>query len=135
MENDLHLTLSGSKLSIIVVDFLVRKSKSAQWQKDMIVNLMQIVEHHPKGNIIRFGLLFYTPDLVKPREITAKLNLRHTFLRLFEKTNRFITEKMSKSGSRTTFGSFKKHMGMTSTLKNWKSEAWEGFVPSTLTQF
>ena len=81
-------------------------------------------------NVIRFGLLFYTPDLVKSRQITANLKLRQNFLPLFEKLNNFIKEKMTKSCSRTVFGSFKKHVGMTSKLKNWKSEAWEGFVAS-----
>ena len=94
---------------------------------------MKIVEHHPAGNVIRFGLLFYTPDLVKPRQLTANLKLRQNFLPLFEKLNNFIKEKMTKSCSRTVFGSFKKHVGMTSKLKNWKSEAWEGFVPSNPT--
>ena len=96
----------------------------------MLINLMKIVERHLAGNVIRFGMLFYTPDLVKPRQFTANLNLRPNFLPLFEKINNFIREKMSKSCSRTIFGSYKKHVGMTTKLKNWKSEAWEGFVAS-----
>ena len=42
IENDLHLTLSGSKLSIVVVDFIVTKTKSAMWHKDKITEIMQI---------------------------------------------------------------------------------------------
>ena len=127
VEHDLHRTQPNSTLSLIVVDFLISKHKSDMWHKEKILELMKIVERHPAGNVIRFGLLFYTPDLVKPRQLTANLNLRHNFLPLFEKVNNFIKEKMTKSCSRTVFGSFKKHVGMTSKLK---SEAWEGFVPS-----
>ena len=130
IEHDLSHTDAGGKLSLIVIDFLISKHKSDMWHKEKILELMKIVERHPKGNIIRFRLLFYTSDLVKPRQITANLNLRHNFLHLFEKINWFITEEMFKYGSRTTFGSYRKHVGMTSKLKNWKSEAWEGFLPS-----
>ena len=84
IENDLHLTQSGSKLSIVVVDFLVTKTKSAKWHKDKITEIMQIVECHPKGNFIRFGMLFMTPDLVKIREMTGSISPRHNVLRLFE---------------------------------------------------
>ena len=104
VENVLHLSRSNTRLSIIVVDFLVSKHKSDQWHKDKILKLMQIVERHPKGNIIRFGLLFYTPDLVKPREITANLNLRHNFLHLFEKINRFNSKKILQGLIRAHFG-------------------------------
>ena len=117
-------------MSIIVVDFQISKHKSDVWHKEMLIELMKIVERHPAGNVIRFGLLFYTPDLVKLRQMTANLKLRQNFFSLFEKINNFIKEKMSKFCSRTIFGSFKKHMGITSKLKNWKSEAWEGFIAS-----
>ena len=40
---------------------------------------------------------------------------------------------MINSCSRTVFGSVKKHVVMTTKLKSWKSEAWEGFVPSNPT--
>ena len=91
-----------------MVDFLISRNKSDMWHKKKILELIQIVDRHPAGNVIRFGLLFYTPDLVKPRQITANLNLRHNFLSLFEKINKFTKDKMTKSGSRTVFGSFKK---------------------------
>ena len=91
---------------------------------------MQIVEHHPKGNFIGFGMLFMTPDLVKIREMNGSITPRHNFFRLFEEVNRHINSKMSCFGSRSCFGSYKKHMGISSTLKNWKGEAWEGFKPS-----
>ena len=91
---------------------------------------MQIAEHHPKGNFIRFGMLFMTPDLVKIKEMTGSISPHHNFLRLFEEVNRFISDKMSRYGSRSCFGSYKKHVGMSSKLKNWKGEAWEGFTPS-----
>ena len=91
---------------------------------------MQIVEHYPKGNIIRFGLLFYTPNLIKVREMNGSINPRFNFLGHFEEVNPFISLKMLQFESRMCFGSYKKHVGTTSKLKNRKGEAWEGFVPS-----
>ena len=72
VEHDLHRTQSNSKLSIIVVDFQISKHKPDVWHKIMLINLMKIVERHPAGYAIRFGMLFYTPNLVKPRQFTAK---------------------------------------------------------------
>ena len=63
VEHDLHRTQPNSKLSIIVVDFLISKQKSDMWHKEKILELMTLVERHPAGNAIRFGLLFYIPDL------------------------------------------------------------------------
>ena len=62
LEQDLHRTQPNSKLSIIVVDFRIRKQKTDMWQKEKIVELMTLVECHPAGNVIRFGMLFYTPN-------------------------------------------------------------------------
>ena len=60
----------NSKLSIIVVDFLISKQKSDMWHKEKILELMTSVERHPAGNVSRFGLLFHTPD--SKHEVEAK---------------------------------------------------------------
>ena len=62
VEHNLHRTQPNSKLSIIVVDFCIRKQKSDMWHKEKILELMTLVERHPAGNVIRFGMLFYTPN-------------------------------------------------------------------------
>ena len=67
VEHDLHSTQPNSKLSIIVVDFCIRKQKSDMWHKEKILEIMTLVQHHPAGNVIRFGMHFYNPDIVKSR--------------------------------------------------------------------
>ena len=118
IKHDLHSTPTGSKLSIIVVEFLVSRTKPAKWHKTKIAELMGIVERHPKGNFIRFGMLFMTLNLVKIKEMTSRYTPHPNLFKLFEEVNWFIKGLMCKFGSRSCFGTYKKHEGMSSSLKS-----------------
>ena len=96
IKHDLQSTLTSSKLSIIVVDFLVSRTKPTKWHKTKIAELMGIVERHPKGNIIRFGLLFMTLNLVKIKEMTSRYTPHPNLFKLFEEVNQFINWLMCK---------------------------------------
>ena len=87
IKHDLQSTLTSSKLSIVVVDFLVSRTKPTKWHKTKIAELMGIVERHPKGNIIRFGLLFMTLNLVKIKEMTSRYTPHPNLFKSFEEVN------------------------------------------------
>ena len=48
----------------------------------------------------------------------------------FSGVNNYINHLMSKSGTRSCFGSIKKHVGISKSAKGWTELAWEGFKPS-----
>ena len=62
-----------------MVDFLISRHKSDMWHKEKILELMTLVERHPAGNVIRFGLLFFTPDLVKAKTVNCKHKVEAKF--------------------------------------------------------
>ena len=59
--------------------FLFKKTKSSKSHKNITNEIMQIVERHPKGNSIRFSMLFIAPDLDKIREMTGSHTPRPNF--------------------------------------------------------
>ena len=65
VERDLNALGWEGRLIIVVTDFLVTSSQSATWHTSKITEIMDLVKKHPKGNIIRFGQSFMTPDLIK----------------------------------------------------------------------
>lgn len=117
MEHNLYCTPANSKLSIFVVDFAIGKQHNDRWHKENILEIMTLVQNHPAGNIIHFGMLYYTPNLVIPRSLIANIRLRCNNLPLFDSINRFIKDKLIHSCSRTIFGSVNKHVWMTKSLR------------------
>ena len=91
---------------------------------------MDLVQTHPAGNVIRFGMLFLTPNLSIPDTFKSSVKLARDYFPLIWSINKFIKYLMVKSCSRSIFGSVTKHVGMTTKNKNWKCEAWEGFNPA-----
>merc|ERR1711888_454196 len=72
------------------------------------------------ANIVKF-----TPDTFK-----NPLKLATNYFPLVRGINKCISYLMTKSCSRSTFGSINKHVGITVKGKNWKLDAWEGFNPA-----
>ena len=66
IEYDLHHTTADSKVSYIVVDFAISRHCNKRWHKAKIFEIMNLVQSHPACNVIRFGMLFFTPDLTHP---------------------------------------------------------------------
>ena len=120
----------GCKLSFIVVDFVVSKQHSVEWHRARILELMDLLHSHHAGNVIRFGLVFVFPSLCTPDTFKNPLKLAANHFPLVRGINKCISYLMTKSCSRSTFGSINKHVGITVKGKNWKSDAWEGFNPA-----
>ena len=80
------------------------------------MEIMDLVKKHPKGNIIRFGQSFMTPDLIKLPKITGKYTQRPNLINLFTRVNKYSIELMRGFGCKSCFGSHKKHVAMTKYL-------------------
>ena len=91
---------------------------------------MDLLHSHHAGNVIRFGLVFIFPSLCTPDTFKSPLKLAKNHFPLVTGINKCISYLMTKSCSRSTFGSFNKHVGITVKGKNWKSDAWENFNPA-----
>ena len=130
VKHDLDHIPSGCKLSFIVVDFIVSKQHSIEWHRTRILELMDLLHTHHAGNVIRFGLVFIYPSLCTPETFRKPLKLANDYLPLVTGINKCISYLMTKSCSRSIFGSSSKHVGITVKGKNWKVDAWEGFNPA-----
>ena len=130
VKHDLDHIPSGCKLSFIVVDFVVSKQQSIEWHRTKIFELIDLLHTHPAGNVIRFGLVFIYPSLCIPETFTKPYKLANNYLPLVTGINTHIINFMTKSCSRSTFGSIGKHVGITVKGKNWKVDAWENFNPA-----
>ena len=106
-----------------MIDFAISRQCSEAWHKPRIFELMDLVQSHHAGNVIRIGMLFLRPDLCVPE-------LVKDYFPLIRAVNKFIRYLMVKSCSRSIFGSVNKHVGITTKGRNWKCEAWEGFNPA-----
>ena len=127
---DLDHIPPGCKVSFIVVDFVVSKQQSIEWHRTKIFELIDLLLTHPAGNVIRFGLVFIYPSLCIPKTFSKPYKLANDCLPLVTGINTAITKYMTKSCSRSTFGSIGKHVGITAKGKNWKVDAWESFNPN-----
>ena len=130
VKHDLDHIPPGCKLSFIVVDFVVSKQHSVEWHRARILELMDLLHSHHAGNVIRFGLVFVFPSLCTPDTFKNPLKLATNYFPLVRGINKCISYLMTKSCSKSTFGSINKHVGITVKGKNWKSDAWEGFNPA-----
>ena len=130
VKHDLDHIPSGCKLSFIVVDFVVSKQQSIEWHRTKIFELIDLLHTHPAGNVVRFGLVFIYPSLCTPETFTKPYKLANNYLPLVTGINTHIINFMTKSCSRSTFGSIGKHVGITVKGKNWKVDAWENFNPA-----
>ena len=55
---DLDHIPANCKVSFIIVDFAISRQCNEAWHKAKIFELMDLVQTHPAGNVIRFGMLF-----------------------------------------------------------------------------
>ena len=129
VKHDLDHVTPGCKMSIIVVDFVVNKQRSVGWHRTKILELVDLVHSHPSGSVIRFGLVFMNPSLCIPDNFNTRFKLDKNCFNLVRGINDCIKFLMENTCSKSTFGSFGKHVGVTVSGKGWKSEAWEGFNP------
>ena len=129
VKHDLDHVTPGCKLSVIVVDFAVNKQRSVGWHRTKILELVDLVHSHPSGSVIRFGLIFMNPSLCTPDNFNTRFKLPKNCFSLVRGINDCIVYLMENTCSKSTFGSFGKHVGVTVSGKGWKCEAWEGFNP------
>ena len=129
VKHDLEHIPVNCKISFIVVDFAISRQCSEAWHKACIFELMDLVQTHPAGNVIRFGMLFLQPNLCIPDTFKAPAKLAKDYFPLIRGVNKCIRDLMVRSCSRSIFGSDNKYVGMTTKGRNWKCEAWEGFNP------
>ena len=71
-----------------------------------------------------------TPKYVKLPTMSGPYTPEPNYFNLFSSVNNYINHLMSKSGTRSCFGSIKKHVGISKSAKGWTELAWEGFKPS-----
>ena len=55
VEHYLASVVTNSRLSIVVVDFLVTRDRPSAWHIAKIGEIMELVRQHPKENFVRFG--------------------------------------------------------------------------------
>ena len=130
VKHDLDHIPVNCKISFIVVDFTISRQCSEAWHKARIFELMDLVQSHLAGNVIRFGMLFLQPNLCIPDNFKAPAKLAKDYFPLIRGVNKCIRDLMVRSCSRSIFGSANKHVGMTTKCRNWKCEAWKGFNPA-----
>ena len=130
VKHDLDHIPANCKLNFIVVDFVISRQHSVEWHKARIFELMDLVQSHHAGNVVRIGMIFVSPNLCVPDTFKNPAKLAQDFFPLVRGINKCIRYLMVKSCSRSIFGSMNKHVGITIKGRNWKSEAWEGFNPA-----
>ena len=91
---------------------------------------MDLMRNHPVSKVIRFRMLFCTPDLNTPDTLMSHVRLTRNYFPLYRVLNKCIKDIMIQSGTRSIFGAISTHVGMTTKQKNWKSDAWEDFKPA-----
>ena len=120
VKHDLDHIPANCKLNFIVVDFVISRQCSVEWHKARIFELMDLVQSHHAGNVIRIGMLFVRPDLCVPDTFKNLVKLAKDYFPLIRAVNKCIRYLMVKSCSRSIFGSLNKHVGITTKGRNWK---------------
>ena len=130
LEHDLGVVSPNYQLNAVVVDFKISTSKNVQWHTSQIRLILDLFHNHPQGGQVRFGQVFMTPKYVKIPIMSGPYVPNPDFFKLFMGVNNYINHLMQQSGTRSCFGSLKKHMGISKSAKGWTELAWKGFKPS-----
>merc|ERR1711888_376635 len=63
VKHDLDHIPTNCKVSFIVIDFVISRQCSVEWHKARIFDLIDLVQSHHAGNVIRIDMIFVRPDL------------------------------------------------------------------------
>ena len=118
VEHDHNHTPADSKVSFIVVDFAISRHHNERWHKAKLLEIMDLVQNNPAGNVICFEMLFFTPDLTIPNTLRSHVRLNRNYLPLFQSLNKCIKDIMIQPCSRSIFGSVNKHVALHVKIKN-----------------
>ena len=131
LEFDLGNVGPDCQLNCNVVDFCIYVSKPVSWHTSLIHQIVKMFSDHPSGGFCRIGQVFYCPKFVKLPTMSGHYTPQPNYLNLFNGVNKYISSLMTKSGSRSCFGSVRKHVAISRSGRGWIELAWLGFRPES----
>ena len=132
LEYDLDNVGRDNILNVFVVDFVIDTSQTISWHTNEIFKILQLFTKHPQGGFCRFAQTFVCPKYVVPNSMSnVKFRPPVNYLGLYSGINKYILSKMNYSGSKSCFGSERRHVGISKSGKGWVELAWKGFRPES----